>query len=53
MNNHITPAAQAIIDRLNEYVERKHAEHPDIPRERYWAALEAELKDIIKNRTEG
>lgn len=42
-----SPATIAIIERLSEYVDREHNAHPDIPRESYWAALQAELKAMI------
>jgi len=48
-----SPAVRAIIERLNEYVERKHTEQPSIPRESWWAALEAELIDMVEDRAEG
>lgn len=49
-----SPATRAIIERLNEYVERKHREQPEIPVESWWAAIEAELTDLInKDRAEG
>ena len=49
-----SPATRAIIERLEKYVERKCREQPEIPRASWWAAIEAELIDLIdKDRAEG
>lgn len=51
-----SPAVRALIERLEKYVERKCREHPEIPRASWWAAIEAELIDLIdddKDRAEG
>ena len=49
-----SPATRSIIERLNEYVERKYAENPTIPQSAWWTALHDELVDLYQMRkTEG
>ena len=64
MDNRITRTAEEILAnaspsvrdlclRLEQYVERKHRERPEIPVESWWGAIEAELIDLIEDRAEG
>lgn len=48
-----SPTVRAFIKRMEKYVTRKHAEQPEIPVESWWAAIEAELTDLIRDRAEG
>ena len=48
-----SPTVRAFIERMEKYVERKHREQPEIPVESWWAAIEAELTDLVKDRAEG
>ena len=48
-----TAATVAILDKLTEYVNRKHAEHPDIPESLYWQDIYAILTAEINKKAEG
>lgn len=48
-----TAATVAILDKLTEYVNRKHAEHPDIPESVYWDDISDILTAEIEQRAEG
>lgn len=47
-----TAATVALIDKINAYIERTHAEHPEIPIDVLWTDLKHDLEAAI-NRAEG
>lgn len=48
-----TAATVAILDKLTAYVERKTAEHPEIPESVYWDDIYEILTAEIVKRAEG
>lgn len=47
-----SPAVIALCDKLNEYVERQHTEHPEIPEHILWREVLFILTEYIKKGEE-
>lgn len=48
-----TTATVALIHRIDNYIERTHAAHPEIPVNILWDDLQSDLEAIIQQRAEG
>ena len=44
----VTPATAAILDKLTEYVNRQHAQHPEIPESVFWDDIQVILTERIE-----
>ena len=53
LNHEPTAATVAMLDKLNEYVQQRTAEHPEIPESVYWDDICEILTAEIDKRAEG
>jgi hypothetical protein len=48
-----TAAAAALVDKIIAYLDRTHADHPEIPINVLWADLKRDIEAATNNQAEG